>query len=395
MNLVYARHPSQNMIKRATFVLTLALLQHSLSATCPADSTQKIKEPIFYTGTHFTYQGTNDQNYNLPLEANAFHVYLWGAGGGSPVAPSRSFGLCGSGGAGGFILAEFLDVTPGSSIAIQVGQKGRRAGAMPSNYAQAELDGGQVCKGSYYYGFQPGGGGASSRIYYPTDGADNPLAVAGAGGGGVCGAGYIDQVRGGYGGVVPEKMWTMSNDRYAVKATNPHPTLCVTPSGGGGYRGGGFFSFTEWLHFYGGGGGSSYVNPTREWFLDETDYSKSGLSQGEMYKTILATPSNVGDKDQDGYVVIQPANIVRPTCACNTLGHLLNPAGTACVPCASGYYCPTHTHPNTQDACPTGQTSDPGAFQPSGCYCLPGTYNIGVPCYPCQTEKHCPGNSIN
>lgn len=132
------------------------------------------------TPTYFDYTGS-DQYYVVPDNVSTITVKLWGAGGGAGYnvlgTATTSVGL---GGAGSYVTGT-LDVTPGESLTIVVGQGGL-GGNSYSDITQvpAPAYGGGGLGGSNGLSDIAGSGGGRAEILR----GETSLAIAGGGGGG-------------------------------------------------------------------------------------------------------------------------------------------------------------------------------------------------------------------
>eukprot|EP00961_Rhodomonas_salina_P208698 2816327-Rhodomonas_salina.1 len=126
----------------------------------------------------FLYTGTT-ASFTVPAGSNAVRFWVWGAGG------AGGYTCCGysaQGGAGGFARGVIPNTIPGTVITVEVGQQGRPASSQWAGQ-RAWPDGGMM-QASTDTSHRGGGGGASSRVYFPADGRNLPLAVGAGGGGG-------------------------------------------------------------------------------------------------------------------------------------------------------------------------------------------------------------------
>lgn len=215
----------------------------------------------------FAYTGAA-QSWTVPASVTSLTFTVTGASGGST-----------NGGAGA-IVSGTLTVTPGETLQINVGQRGRTGGAL-----LAAFNGG--AGGSQY----ASGGGGASDIRTGLFALANRVVVAGGGGGGDGGsigvggfggnAGYPNGSIGGYAGGAAQYVGTPGGGatQSAGGAGGARSSGCGSTNGstgtlgaggagsqtsaggsggGGGYYGGG--GAGSGCNASGGGGGSSYIN---------------------------------------------------------------------------------------------------------------------------------------
>ena len=227
----------------ATYIY-MAFAENPFKDSTGASPANPTRTPV---ATVFGYSGT-DQNYVVPSGVTKIKVAVWGAGG-SAGTPTTSGALSGNGGGAGAVEG-YLDVIPGETLTIKVGQ-GVDAlagtvgnGSNTTTVLAASIYGGGGVNGigdgsGSNAGTAGAGGGASSIIRASTSAT---LLVA-AGGGGAAGAGYTGSnpsASGGAGGAG-------AGTGGAGRGISGNPS--ATYAGGNGTGGGG-----------GGGGGGSGSN---------------------------------------------------------------------------------------------------------------------------------------
>ena len=194
--------------------------------------------------TVFGYTGA-DQSYVVPAGVSRIRVAAWGAGG-SAGTPTTGGTLSGNGGGAGSVEG-FLDVVPGETLTIKVGQgvdalsgtvgNGTNTGAVlgSSIYGGGGQNGTGDGAGSNA-GTAGAGGGASSIVRASTV---TTLLVA-AGGGGAAGAGYTGANPSANGGVGGAGAGTGGTGRGNLGTfTSGAGTYAGYPGTGGGGGGGG------------------------------------------------------------------------------------------------------------------------------------------------------------
>ena len=208
------------------------------NAESPAISTRTPVASVFgYTGA--------DQTYVVPSGVSRIRVAAWGAGG-SAGTPTTGGSLSGNGGGAGSVEG-FLDVVPGETLTIKVGQgvdalagtvgNGTNTGAVlaASIYGGGGVNGTGDGAGSNA-GTAGAGGGASSIIRASTT---TTLLVA-AGGGGAAGAGYTGSNPSANGGAGGAGAGTGGTGRGTLGTfTSGAGTYAGYPGTGGGGGGGG------------------------------------------------------------------------------------------------------------------------------------------------------------
>jgi len=192
----------------------------------------------------FGYTGA-DQSYVVPAGVSRIRVAAWGAGG-SAGTPSTAGALTGSGGGAGSVEG-FLDVIPGETLTIKVGQGvdalsgGVLNGGNTSTVLAASIYGGGGVNGigdgaGSNAGTAGSGGGASSILRASTV---TTLLVA-AGGGGAAGAGYTGSNPSANGGAGGAGAGTGGTGRGSSGTfTSGAGTYAGYPGTGGGGGGGG------------------------------------------------------------------------------------------------------------------------------------------------------------
>jgi len=229
--------------------------------------------------TVFNYTGTI-QIFNIPSGVSSINIYCWGAGGGNTFLTSGIF-IGAKGGNGGFVKATFTIPQNITSLAIIVGQGGRKG---LSNSTSGNAFGGGGTGSSGNQDWQIGGGGGFSGVFinnanmtivnsYQVNTNATPIIISGAGGGG----GGVDSAFsttfnyggngggniandssgariGGGGGQSSGGTGTYVGNKYAGANT-----INFSAGGGAGWYGGGAISELTGV-VGGGGGGSSYVN---------------------------------------------------------------------------------------------------------------------------------------
>ena len=159
----------------------------------------------FNTYVVFNYTGSI-QIFNIPQGITNINIYCWGAGGASTFSTGEGGGYtAGTGGTGGFIKAN-LNVSSISSLAIIVGQGGRKG--VNNNFSGTAFGGGgSGCCGNDEWNV--GGGGGLSGIFINDANMTilesyrvnpNATAIIVAGGGGSAGSTRGSSLHGGNGG---------------------------------------------------------------------------------------------------------------------------------------------------------------------------------------------------
>jgi Glycine rich protein len=136
----------------------------------------------------FSYTGS-DQTWTVPASTTAIGVFIWGAAGGSYYGSTRTSSEYSCGGSGGYTEA-IIQVIPGETLYIVVGQGGVGSNFAPASYGGGGKGGGTP-RGAGEWG--TAGGGLSGVFAGPgtifTGATQNPpaipraMAIAGGGGG--------------------------------------------------------------------------------------------------------------------------------------------------------------------------------------------------------------------
>lgn len=203
-----------------------------------------VSAPLYFSDNHeFGYSEVTVPSGCYELTAKAWGAgggQNWGSGGGSSTV----------GGGGGYAL-KTLNVLPGDTLEIYVGQGGKGGSGSASN-----AFGGAQGGGTYHFG---GGGGGSTELRY----LDERLLVAGGGGG----SGNFSDGNGGPGGGFTGTVGGGANGGFGGPDTGLNPNGvdqlngdgdAHSGAGGGGYSGGGRGT----SYGQGGGGGSSFGDST-------------------------------------------------------------------------------------------------------------------------------------
>ena len=212
------------------------------------------------TTNYYTTNGT--YTITVPAGATEMFVKLWGAGGGGGMYNNLNTS---SGGGGGFSQMS-LNVMPGESYVVVVGQSGDKGGGIGSNDGAGGSGGGLLGIFAAY-------GGQASALFKSTGSAYVMKAVAGGGAGGGPsyggGAGQANGSGAGYGPLATTLGYTNLN----LMGGDGADIIGFTGSGGGG---GGY------------GGGNSSVSTA----------SSGGGCYGDLTMSgSFATPANTGDPD--------------------------------------------------------------------------------------------------
>jgi len=150
----------------------------------------------------FSYTGS-DQTWTVPATTGSIGVFIWGAAGGSYYPSSRTTNVYSCGGSGGYTEA-IIEVTPGETLYIVVGQGGAGDNFAPATYGGGGKGGGTPrsagehgCAGGGLSGVFAGGPIFSGATVQP---GAAPKALAIAGGGAGYGLGGSSQIPLGPGG---------------------------------------------------------------------------------------------------------------------------------------------------------------------------------------------------
>lgn len=209
----------------------------------------------FTTGTQsFTSTGI-DQSWTVPADIVAIKVWMWGAGG--TAGGHSSAGLAGgNGGGAGALIGAIIEVTPGETLTIRIGQ------SVPVSQVSAGTTVSTNYNTTAFGGGGPGGlgdgGGANGSFGSPGGGATSIIrgstfvAIA-AGGGGGGGPGYPATVGGdGQPGGAGNAAGGLGPGTTAGEGGNGS-------NGGGGGGGGGSGSSQNAGSGVGGNGGSNVL----------------------------------------------------------------------------------------------------------------------------------------
>ena len=246
------------------------------------------RQPAISTTT-YTYTGSN-QSMTIPSGTVYMTVKCWGAGGGSKQ--NKNDGLPNSyGGGGGYTFAS-IAVSAGQTYNVIVGQGGQTNTNGQSLLATYGGGSGQPLAGDAYWSASSGGGrsaieflgndivtaGGGGASGHSTGKGFNMNGGAGGGliGGNAIAVGGSGNYGGGFGGTQTSGGAAGNIDGSTVQDGSPSSAgtkynggLCGKHGGaaGGGYYGGGsgnmWFNINSPNVFCGGGGGSSYVDPTK------------------------------------------------------------------------------------------------------------------------------------
>ena len=269
----------------------------------------------------FTYTGTI-QTFNIPSGVSSVNIYCWGAGGGNSMCTQTAGSYIGSrGGNGGFVKATLAIPSGTTSLAIIVGQGGRK-GVSNSLSGKAFGGGGDGISGNTDW--YVGGGGGFSGVFvndanmtiissYQVNTSATPFIIAGAGGGGGGadsstsssithgGNGGTDNGNdssgstiGGGGTQTTGGTGTVGNEGAKYRGGNGDN---FSAGGGSGWYGGGTRDTPGGL-VGGGGGGSSYIN---------SSYTITNITNIKTTTNGTATaPANTESYYQSGIAVGAP-----------------------------------------------------------------------------------------
>ena len=269
----------------------------------------------------FTYTGTI-QTFNIPSGVSSVNIYCWGAGGGNSMCTQTAGSYIGSrGGNGGFVKATLAIPSGTTSLAIIVGQGGRK-GVSNSSSGKAFGGGGDGSAGNADW--YVGGGGGFSGVFvndanmtiissYQVNTSATPFIIAGAGGGGGGadsstsssithgGNGGTDNGNdssgstiGGGGTQTTGGTGTVGNEGAKYRGGNGDN---FSAGGGSGWYGGGTRDTLGGL-VGGGGGGSSYIN---------SSYTITNITNIKTTTNGTATaPANTESYYQSGIAVGAP-----------------------------------------------------------------------------------------
>ena len=270
-----------NYPSNATF-LFMAFADTPFKGATAASQPVPTRTPV---ATVFGYTGA-DQSYVVPAGVTKIRVAAWGAGG-SAGSPTTGGALTGNGGGAGSVEG-WLDVVPGETLTVKVGQ-GADYGVAVGNGTETNLvfssggtygGGGQNGSGDgagSNAGTAGAGGGASSILRSGT------YLVIAAGGGGAAGAGYggsNPSSNGGAGGAG-------AGTGGAGRGVNGNPSASYVGSNGSNGGGGG-----------GGGGSGSNVS------VGNGDPGLGGTNTVPVtctgYSGSTRTPGNTGSALWDG-----------------------------------------------------------------------------------------------
>ncbi len=218
---------------------------------CDADASEDL--------TRTSVRFTESDHFVVPLGVTQVRIFAVGAAGGSGNGFGVLLNNCGEGG----VAVSNIDVSPGESLEIFIGQKGQDGGLPDGGLgggSSSGYEGGSAASGKA--GGGGGGGGASGAIRVR---GEELLVVAGGGGGGsgVGNGGVIG--RGGAGGsfatngrgLSPGKVQSGNGTRGA---NGPLDSEFGSGGGGGGLYGGGAGSANNEQQSGGGAGGTGTVD---------------------------------------------------------------------------------------------------------------------------------------
>ena len=263
----------------------------------------------------FAYTG-GDQIWTVPTDVTKIRVKAWGAGGGGGGKSGWADG--GRAGGGGFAQGD-INVTPGTTYTIVVGQGGIQRDP------NSKYGGGGEANNTW----GPGSGGGCSGLFAgtgtvfsgatPQSGAQGRALVLAGGGGGGGSNRSPNTTNGGAGGGTTgnpgNSNYSNNNGRGATQAgggasrTQAGSALrggnCNTSygaGGGSGYFGGGAGYYQEPLDMGGGGGGSGYIAGSVQSGILQTgtNGSSSGGSAAQASDVDNGGSGGGGGYDQSG-----------------------------------------------------------------------------------------------
>lgn len=223
----------------------------------------------FPTTNKTIYSSAGDTSFVVPAGIEKLGVKMWGAAG-AGGADGGSGGIGAPGGAGSFIQC-VLDVTPGETLTLRVGDRGDYSGSFSTGGVGGNPDGGDGGSGSSSSNGSGGGGGASSRILRGS--TTLACAAGGAGGAGAPnspgtvkrgGAGDNNGEGNGVGSTQAGGVGGIGNVGRQGNGSTSEGTITKAGSGDtrGGGGGGGLYPGGGGGNSTGGGGGRSYIEPT-------------------------------------------------------------------------------------------------------------------------------------
>jgi len=263
-------------------------VKHFASDACDTDPLKTCGSGIVQIASsslvnRFDYTGTT-QTWIVPAGVTSVYVEAVGANGGLGSGASR----------GGARVQGTLAVTPGETLAINVGG----GGAGGASGAAGGWNGGGNGQGTY-----GGGGGGATDLRQSGSAVVNRVIVAGGGGGGgLYGGGGNAAYPAGVAGALCSSTWTACVNNSAggtqstggANGTGANTAGTNAGGGGGGYFGGGAGATNA-----GGGGGSSYtasaVTAVTHTALANTANSANG------YLTITTTVASLAPTDLAGF----------------------------------------------------------------------------------------------
>jgi len=212
--------------------------------------------------TRLIYRFTgDDQQFVVPN--NVFYIFakLWGAGGGAGRAGGWTYG--GDGGGGGHTRG-VIQVNPGETLTLVVGQGGTTAGTAAVRYGGGGVN---LWESDDRYS---GTGGGYAGIFRGSKAPENTLLIAGGGGGG-------GSMSGGGSGATAYYAWENCNGGagggvFGHRGECPRNGEGLFAGSGGTQTGAGYAYYREaitrgsfllggcsWTNGYGGGGGAGFM----------------------------------------------------------------------------------------------------------------------------------------